>query len=198
MAMEVNNAYSNYYNSYSTLSNNRKSEVDKVDINSKKEVSTDSREARKTAGDELAYLSKKYDGYSFAAVNFTPGMKYGSKDTINVAISPEFLKKMANDPELEKRYEKEIANMKKCDEEKIRKLEANGDRILDKGWAIDENGGIRSWTVGIPGGNRTRVTSSNEYAAKIREKKAEEKRAKEKMQEKKKKKRSGHLSKRKN
>ena len=113
-------------------------------------------------------------------------MKHGSKDTINVAISPEFLKKMANDPELEKRYEKEIANMKKCDEEKIRKLEANGDRILDKGWAIDENGGIRSWTVGIPGGNRTRVTSSNEYAAKIREKKAEEKRAKEKMQEKKK------------
>ena len=40
-------------------------------------------------------------------------MKYGKSTTTNVAISPQFLTKMANDSDLEDEYIKEIGNMKK-------------------------------------------------------------------------------------
>lgn len=186
MAMEISNNYSNYAGSYASKTDSKKTEKS-VEKDLVSASSSGKNEAtRKTVADELSYLSKKYDGYTFVAANFKPGMKYGSNDTTNVAISPAFLKKMANNPELEAKYEKEIANMKKCDEEKVRALESNGDKILGKGWAIDENGGISSWTVGIPGGNRPKVTSPNEYGAKVRRQKAEKKKAEAKIAEKKK------------
>ncbi|MDE7185315.1 MAG: hypothetical protein K2O40_12835 [Lachnospiraceae bacterium] len=56
----------------------------------------------------MSYLSEKYSNYSIVAANYTKGMQYGSSSTVNVAISPQFLAKMASDPELEKEYEKNI------------------------------------------------------------------------------------------
>jgi hypothetical protein len=107
-------------------------------------------------------------------------MQYGSKDTVNVAISPTFLKKMANNPELEAEYEKEIANMKACDESKVRNIEGQGDRVIAKGWAIDKDGNISSWTIGERG-HRPKVVSPNEYGAKIRKQKVEKRKAEEKI-----------------
>ena len=185
MAMEVSNTYGGYSNSYAAISNKRKTETDKDDVKGKNEISSESREIRRTAADELSYLSKKYEGYTFVAANFKPRMKYGSNDTTNVAISPAFLKKMANNPELEKEYEKEIANMKACDDQKVRNIEGQGDRIIAKGWAIDKDGNISSWTIGERGGNRPKVTSPNEYAEKIRKEKAEKKKAENKLAQKK-------------
>ncbi len=188
MAMEINSIYSNYAGAYT----NPKESKQAVASKSKRETDNTEGQAyaventkqnenmRKTASDELAYLSKKYDGYSFVSANFRPGMKYGSKDTVNVAISPAFLKKMANNRELEKEYEKEIANMKACDEQKIRNIEGQGDRIIAKGWAIDKDGNISSWTIGERG-YRPKVVSPNEYGAKIRQQKAEKKKEQERI-----------------
>ena len=184
MAMEVSNTYGGYSNSYAAI-NKRKTETDKADVKGKKEISSESSEIRKTANDELAYLSKKYSSYSLISADYRQGMRYGSKSTVNVAISPDFLKKMANDPKLEKEYEKEIANMKACDDQKVRNIEGQGDRIIAKGWAIDKDGNISSWTIGERGGNRPKVTSPNEYAEKIRKEKAEKKKAEQKMAQKK-------------
>lgn len=50
-------------------------------------------------------------------------MRYGTNATANVAISPDFLKKMADDPELEKEYESYLKDMKKLDEENIKLTE---------------------------------------------------------------------------
>ena len=125
MAMEINSVYGNYASAYTNPKETKQvrnsrltSEVDKTEgqQTSSVENTKQNESIRKTAADELAFLSKKYDGYSFVSANFSPGMRYGSKDTVNVAISPTFLKKMANNPELEAEYEKEIANMKVCDE----------------------------------------------------------------------------------
>ena len=74
-------------------------------------------------------------------------MQYGSSSTVNVAISPQFLSKMASDPELEKEYEKNIAAMQECDEQFKQMQAARGWRVEAQGWAIDKNGGISSWTI---------------------------------------------------
>ena len=95
MATRINSSYNNY-----PISRNSQSQTDN---------------SRKTAADELSYLHNKYKDYSFISANFKQGMRYGSNATTNVAISPQFLKKMANDPKLAEEYEKEIANMKECD-----------------------------------------------------------------------------------
>ena len=188
MAMEINSVYGNYASAYTNPKETKQvrnsrltSEADKTEGPASSVENTKLNEkVRKTAADELAYLSKKYDGYSFVSANFQPGMKYGSKDTVNVAISPAFLKKMADNPELEKEYEKEIANMKACDERKIRNIEGQGDRIIAKGWAIDKDGNISSWTIGERG-HRPKVVSPNEYGAKIRQQKAEKKKEQERI-----------------
>ena len=188
MAMEINSVYGNYASTYT----NQKKTKQVKDSKSTSEAAKTERQAssvgntkqtdstRKTAADELAYLSKKYDGYSFVSANFRPGMQYGSKDTVNVAISPTFLKKMANNPELEAEYEKEIANMKACDERKVRNIEGQGDRVIAKGWAIDKDGNISSWTIGERG-HRPKVVSPNEYGAKIRQQKAEKRKEQERI-----------------
>lgn len=184
MAMEVNSTYGGYSNSYSTISNKRKMETSNDDVKGTNKVSTESGELRRTAYDELSYLSKKYDGYSFVNASYKQGMKYGSKSTVNVAISPEFLKKMANNPELESKYEKEIANMKACDDRLVSTLEGQGDRIIAKGWSIDKDGNISSWVIGERGEKHPKMTS-NEYGEKIRKEKSEKKKQAEKIAKKK-------------
>ena len=89
MAMDINNVYNNYTGSY-MKTNEKKEAVKSSEKRGAVEKAEQKESARKTAADELAYLTEKYDGYSFVGVNFKPGMKYGSKDTVNVAISPIF------------------------------------------------------------------------------------------------------------
>jgi hypothetical protein len=192
MAMEINSVYGNYASTYTNQKETKQvkdskstSEASKTEGQASSVGNTKQTEStRKTAADELAYLSKKYDGYSFVSAIFRPGMQYGSKDTVNVAISPTFLNKMANNPELEAEYEKEIANMKACDESKVRNIEGQGDRVIAKGWAIDKDGNISSWTIGERG-HRPKVVSPNEYGAKIRQQKAEKRKEQERIAKKK-------------
>ncbi|MBO6231974.1 MAG: foldase [Ruminiclostridium sp.] len=79
---------------------------------------------------------------------------------------------MAEDPELEAEYEKEIENMKRLDEQNVRTHEMNGGKLIAQGWAIDKDGGISKWSIGNPGGN-TRVKSPTEYANELYERKKE-------------------------
>lgn len=193
MALDVGGVYGYNASSYAQMYSQKKSEADKAVAKSEREISAESAGTRRTANEELSYLSNKYAGYSFTGVNFSPGMTYGSKSTVNVAISPDFLKKMANNPELEKEYEKEIANMKACDEMKVRNIEGQGDRIIAKGWSIDKDGNISSWTIGERGGNRPKTAHADcgeavrrKNAEKARIKKAEKEKAEKKKAEKKK------------
>ncbi len=133
--------------------------------------STQTDTTRKTANDELSYLQDKFKDYSFVAANFRQGMRYGSNATTNVAISPQFLKKMANDPKLAEEYEKEIANMKSCDQWCRANIQARGDKLVADGWAIDKDGGISRWSIGTHDDRTARVKSPTEYANELYEKK---------------------------
>ncbi|MCM1500162.1 MAG: DUF6033 family protein [Clostridium sp.] len=139
---------------------------------------------KKTAADELSYLSKKYSNYSFVAANYTKGMQYGSSSTVNVAISPQFLSKMASDSELEKEYEKNIAAMQECDEQNARQVAAGGWHVVAQGWAIDKDGGISKWSIVQKDDAKSHLQTMSENAEKIRKQNEEKKQEKAKIEEK--------------
>ena len=148
MAVTGVNNYSNIYtNAYTgnIRKNNAKETTEKQVVEQTEDVKTGT--TRKTAADELSYLSKKFDNYSFVSANYSPGMKYGKSTTTNVAISHQFLTKMANDSDLEDEYIKEIGNMKKLDEQFAKQQADIGWRV-EQGWAIDKDGNISSWAIG--------------------------------------------------
>ena len=90
MGMEVSSNYLNY-NQAIHQTNNQKVKG--------KESIEEELPARQTAGEELRYLQNKYDGIQFFAMDVSYGTTYGSRDTTNIAISPTFLKKMAENPD---------------------------------------------------------------------------------------------------
>ena len=114
MGMEISHNNLSYYQGIQTNSQNIKGN----------ELVAEETSTRKTAADELSYLQSRYDGIQFFAMDVSYGTTYGSKDTTNIAISPTFLKKMAEDPELEKEYTDQFENMKRLDKENIQRIEA--------------------------------------------------------------------------
>lgn len=126
----VNNYSNTYTNAYTgnVRKNDAKETAVKPAVEQTEDVNTVT--IRKTAADEISYLSKKFDGYSFVSANYSQGMKYGKSTTTNVAISPQFLTKMANDSELEYEYIKEISNMRELDEQFARGQAARGWKVV--------------------------------------------------------------------
>ena len=131
--------------------------------------------ARKTAGEELRYLQNKYDGIQFFAMDVSYRTTYGSRDTTNIAISPSFLKKMAENPELEKEYTDQFENMKRLDKENIQRIEASGGKLIAQGWVIDKNGGMSKWSIGTYGGKKNYKQEPFDYINKIRKQKVAKK-----------------------
>ena len=199
MAMEINSVYGNYASSYTSQKETKQvkdskstSEATKTEGQASSVGNTKQNEnVRKTAADELAYLKSKHEGFTFIAANYTaatfsPAKRYGSLETTNIAISPDFLKKMASNPDLEKQYEEEFENMKKLDEQELQMHGMAGTRLVARGWVVDKNGGIAKWGIGEPTNTRHYGQEMTDYANKIREQKAEKKKAEDKIAAKKK------------
>lgn len=136
--------------------------------------------------DELSYLSKKYNNYSIVAADYSKGMKYGSNTTTNVAISPQFLAKMANDPKLEKEYEGYLSDMQELDAQEDRLQAAKGWHVAARGWVIDKDGGISKWGIVEKDNKKSHLQTMSENAEKIRKQNEEKKHEKVKMEEKRK------------
>ena len=182
MAMEISNAYSSYASSYTNTTDNKKKTTES---STTKETAETSSTTRKTAADELEYLSKKFSNYSFVAASYTKGMRYGSNSTVNVAIDPRFLAKMANDLELEKEYEKQIAGMQACDEQMCQSEAAHGWRVVAQGWAIDKDGGISGLVITTKDPNaKSHLQTMSENSEKIRKQNEEKKQEKAELEEK--------------
>ena len=76
--------------------------------------------------------------------------------------------------------------MQSLDAQRRQRIESGGGTVVAMGWAIDKDGGISCWSIGKYDDSRSKVTSPNEYGAKIRQQKAEKKKTEEKVAEKKK------------
>lgn len=195
MAMEINSVYGNYASAYTNSKETKQvknskstSEVDKTEgqQTSSVENTKQNENVRKTAANELAYLKSKHEGFTFIAANYTaatfsPAKRYGSLETTNIAISPDFLKKMASNPDLEKQYEEEFENMKKLDEQELQMHEMAGTRLVARGWVVDKDGGIAKWGIGEPTNTRHYGQEMTDYVNKIRKEKAEKKKEQEKI-----------------
>lgn len=183
----VNNYSNSYTNAYTgnVRKNDDKKTEEKQVVEQTGDVKTGT--TRKTAADELSYLSKKFDDYSFVSANYSQGMKYGKSTTTNVAISPQFLTKMANDSELEDEYIKEISNMRELDEQFARGQAARGWKVVARGWAIDKDGGISCWSITTKDPKaKSFLQKMSEKSEEIRHKQMEEEKKtqkNEKMQE---------------
>ena len=186
MSIMIGNNYGNCTSNYTSSANTKSQTALANSSEAAKETDKTAQTAssRKTAADELAYLSKKYEGYSFVGANYSMGMRYGSNSTTNVAISPQFLAKMANDPELEKEYEENIAAMKELDEQFVRSVEAGGWHVVAKGWFIDKDGGIGGWCITQKDDSKSQLEKMNEKAEKIREENKAKKEEKAELEEK--------------
>lgn len=182
MSMTIGNNYSNY-TSYANTGN-RTAAANGSEAAKETAKTAQTTSSRKTAADELAYLSKKYEGYSFVGANYSMGMRYGSNSTTNVAISPQFLAKMANDPELEKEYEGYLAEMPRLDEQFDRSVEAGGWHVVAKGWFIDKDGGIGGWCITQKDDTKSYLETLSENAEKIQKQKEEAKQEKTELAEK--------------
>lgn len=92
------------------------------------------------------------DDYDILSAKPAKTDEYGSymirstkKSTI--FIDPRFYESIADDPDKIKEYSKEIENMKRIDKQVERRAKAKGITIVSKGWYIDKDGGISSWTI---------------------------------------------------
>lgn len=179
----VNNYSNSYTNAYTgnVRKNDDKKTEEKQVVEQTGDVKTGT--TRKTAADELSYLSKKFDDYSFVSANYSQGMKYGKSTTTNVAISPQFLTKMANDSELEYEYIKEISNMRGLDEQFARGQAARGWKVVARGWAIDKDGGISCWSITTKDPKaKSFLQNMSEKAEEIRQKQLEKVKEEKKTQ----------------
>ena len=167
MGMEISRNNLSYYQGIQTNSQNIKGN----------ELVAEETSTRKTAADELSYLQSKYDGIQFFAMDVSYGTTYGSKDTTNIAISPTFLKKMADNPELEKEYTDQFENMKRLDKENIQRIEAGGGKLIAQGWVIDKDGGMSKWSIGTYGGKQNYKQQPYDYLSKLRKQKAAKKKS---------------------
>lgn len=93
------------------------------------------------AKDKAADVKDKVKDTDVAAVDYEKGMHTESDGKTSVAISPEFLEKMADSPELDAEYTKHIETMRALDSEQ------RPAQVTSQRWAVDKNGSIHQHAV---------------------------------------------------
>ncbi|MBR1697434.1 MAG: hypothetical protein IJ712_04305 [Anaerovibrio sp.] len=79
----------------------------------------------------------------FSGMNFSVGTNpFSGVGTNNVSISPKILKQMEKDPEKRLEYEALLYDVSNTDL-------VQGRNLKSAGWIIDDNGGLRAWSVGV-------------------------------------------------
>lgn len=114
----------------------------------------DSEESKKAKelSDAYAYFRRaaKYNGYTVVQSGtenslYSYAIMSGKKSVI--MIDPEFMNTIKDDPEMLKRYADEIETMKKLDKQFERSCKQQGKKIISRGWRIEKDGSISSWSV---------------------------------------------------
>ncbi len=153
----------------------------------------DSEESKKAKelSDAYAYFRKaaKSNGYTVVQSGtenslYSYAIMSGKKSVI--MIDPEFMNTIKDDPEMLKRYADEIETMKKLDKQFERSCKQQGKKIISRGWRIEKDGSISSWSVvkterKATKGNLERMRETQE---KLLKKKAKKKKEQAKIEEK--------------
>lgn len=183
--------YDGFDSSYGTAGcyNSKKpANTDKVDYYP---CESDESKKAKELSDAYAYFRKaaKYNGYTVVQSGtenslYSYAIMSGKKSVI--MIDPEFMNTIKDDPEMLKRYADEIETMKKLDKQFERSCKQQGKKIISRGWKIEKDGSISSWSVvkterKATKGNLERMRETQE---KLLKKKAKKKKEQAKIEEK--------------
>ena len=162
--------------------------TDKVDFSLCE--SEESKKAKELS-DAYAYFRRaaKYNGYTVVQSGtenslYSYAIMSGKKSVI--MIDPEFMNTIKDDPEMLKKYADEIETMKKLDKQFERSCKQQGKKIISRGWRIEKDGSISSWSVvkterKATKGNLERMRETQE---KLLKKKAKKKKEQAKIEEK--------------
>ena len=135
----------------------------------------------------LRQLTSSAGGYTLCKTNGDSGFSYaiktGKKSVIT--IDSRFLEAIADSPELIKHYAKEIENMRRLDKQFERQAKRAGKTVVSRGWHIDKDGGISSWSVvkTEKKAKKSHLQQMNEYRIKINKKKKKKQREQQKIDE---------------
>jgi len=143
--------------------------------NAKTRVAT---ETTKSAGanDTLEQLKKKHPELTLTAENVSKGSSSGEGVRGNVAISPEFLKKMGTDPKAAAKGEEILNGAAQAEEWLRNRVRADGSELVGFGMMVDSDGNVSSWsqtttTAESPTGSSDVLTESQKKKKKEEEEK---------------------------
>lgn len=135
----------------------------------------------------LSRLTSSAGGYTLCKTNgdggFSYSIKTGKKSVIT--IDSRFLEAIADSPELIKHYANEIENMRRLDKQFERQAKRAGKTVVSRGWHIDKDGGISSWSVvkTESKAKKSHLQQMNEYRQKINKKKKQKQKEQQKIDE---------------
>ncbi|MCM1299012.1 MAG: DUF6033 family protein [Firmicutes bacterium] len=128
------------------------------------------------------------NGYSVVRSSADDGFSYcissGKKSVI--MIDPEFMNSIRDNPEALKKYADEIENMKRLDKQFERQAKQQGKTVVSRGWRIEKDGSISSWSVTktVRKATKGQLERMNELRNKILKKKTKKKKEEAALQEK--------------
>lgn len=183
MAMEINNVYGSYANSYAQSTNRTEKKSSKTetakanDENSTETVSQSSK-------DYLNNLRQKYSDVNITVVDFKSEKQelnymLGCSGGNNLAISQSVIDRMAKDPAVAAKYEKIIAEIPGLEEQTKAEVEATGGKYIASGVCVDKDGKVTYWIVGSKSGEGP---GTKEKMQKMLEEKRVEKRKQQKLE----------------
>lgn len=109
----------------------------------------------KGANGVLADLAEK-----FPTLKFTVGTQpFSGSGKGNVAIAPNILKEMENDPAKREEYEALLYDVQQCTEG-MSMTRPNGNKLKAHGWIIHKDGGLSAWSMGTSEGGGSKPEAS--------------------------------------
>lgn len=133
----------------------------------------------------LRQLTASAGGYTLCRTNGDDGFSYSIKSGKKsvITIDSRFLEAIADSPELIKHYANEIENMRRLDKQFERQAKRAGKAVVSRGWHIDKDGGISSWSVVKTErkAKKSHLQQMNEYRQKINKKKRKKQKEQQKI-----------------
>lgn len=103
----------------------------------------------------LAELAEK-----FPKLKFTVGTQpFSGSGKGNVAIAPNIVKEMENDPAKREEYEALLYDVQQCTEG-MSMTRPNGNKLKAHGWIIHKDGGLSAWSIGSSEGGGSKPEAS--------------------------------------
>lgn len=162
MSNEISCNYkSNYYAKTTNVRKNTTKKDTVSTVDSKADISTEkSSPSKKSTENYYNELCQKFKDLNISIGNYTKGSQAGSGFG-NLMISPEYLRKAANDPKIASKLEKDISGIPDAEIWLKNMCKMQGSTLTASGTIIDKDGNMSGWSCS----RRTSGTKNDSIAS---------------------------------